>query len=306
MQEVVLSREVAREVIRCMIIATRELAGTKATEAAKALGVSQPVYTRFELPKRDAEGRQLPGAQRLPDEDKLAEMMTLFGAADRLPILEQIHQVAKRGSATGHHTIGLIDQATVYMALEPKARRIDAFEQRHIPGLLQGKEYAEALIRKGLSLWPEFDTDRALKIRLARPGILLRADDPVHYTCYLDESVLYRMVISGWEFIRQLQHLLHMMALPNVIVRIVPMDLSDSGHPGAVAPTGGSLTLVQFTDQWVAGYTESGLSARFHESHSHVEYCGRVMGQYDLLALSEEQSRERVMRRINELEAQQA
>lgn len=302
MQEVVLSREVAREVIRCIVISARTQAGVKVIDAAKRLGIPQPVYSRFELVRRDDESNPLPGGQRLPDEDKLAELMTMFGAADRMPILSQIHQVAKRGTATGHHTIGLIDQATIYIALEPFAQRIEAYEQRHIPGLLQQQAYAEALIRRTVGLWPEFDTQRALGIRLGRAGILTRPADPVRYTCYLDESVLYRMVISGRLFVDQLEHLLHMSELPNVQLRIVPLDLADSGHPGAIAPTGGPITIVQFTEQWVTGYTENDMSARFHESTSHVQYCGRVMGQYNLLALSEEQSRDRIKRRIRELE----
>jgi hypothetical protein len=301
-QEVVLSREVAREVIRCITISARTQAGVKVIDAAKRLGIPQPVYSRFELVKLDDEGNPLPGGQRLPDEDKLAEMMTMYGAADRLPILMQIHKVARHGTATGHHTIGLIDQATIYIALEPYAQRIEAYEQRHIPGLLQKQAYAEALIRRSVGLWPEFDTERALSIRLARAGILTAQAEPVRYTCYLDESVLYRMVIGGRLFVDQLEHLLHMSELSNVQLRIVPLDLADSGHAGVVAPTGGPLTLVQFTEQWVAGYTENDMSARFHESTSHVQYCGRVMGQYDLLALSEEQSRDRIRRRIRELE----
>lgn len=305
MQEVVLSREVAREVLRCMIISTRELAKIKAIDAGKALNISQPVYTRFELPKRDESGNQLPGGQRLPDWDKLVEMMQLFNAADRLPILEEIWRVAKRGSAGGHHTIGLIDQFAIRVALEPHARCIDSYEAHSFPGLLQDPTTAEALIRRGMATWPDFDAERALKIRLARPQILTRPERPVRYTCYLDESILYRMVVGRWDFIRQLQHVLTMSMLPNVITRIVPMDLADSGHPGAVTPAAGSLTLLRFTEQWVAGYTENGMAAHFHETPAQVQYCGRVMGQYELLALTEEQSRERIRRRINELEAQQ-
>lgn len=304
MQEVVLSREVAREVIRCMIISMRELARMKTVDAAHALGIKQPVYSRFELPQRNAEGGQLPGGQRLPDWDKLVEMAHLFNAADRLPILEQIHQVAKRGSAGGHHTIGLIDQFAIRVALEPHAQCVDSYEAHSFPGLLQDPVTAESLIRRGMAMWPEFDAERALKIRRARPQILTRMDRPVRYTCYLDESVLYRMVVGRWDFIRQLQHILTMSMLPNVTVRIVPMDLADSGHPGAIAPAAGSLTVLRFTEQWVTGYTENGMAGHFHESPAHVQYCGRVMGQYEVLALSEEQSRERIRRRINELEAQ--
>lgn len=305
MQEVVLSRNVARETIRCIIITMRELAHMKISEAAQALGVKQPVYSRFELVQRDDEGNRLPGGVRLPTWDKLVEMAHLFNAADRLPILEPIFKAARYGTETGHHTIGLIDQFTIRVVLEPYARCIDSYEAHTFPGLLQHPATAEALIRRGTAMWPDFDAERALKIRLARPQILTRPDGPVRYTCYLDESVLYRMVVERWEFIRQLQHVLKMSSLPNVVVRIVPMDLAESGHPGAIVPVVGSLTVLRFTEQWVAGYTENGMAGHFHESPAQVQYCGRVMGQYELLALTEEQSRERIRRRINELEAQQ-
>lgn len=304
MQDLTLSSDVAREVIRCVLITCMNLADPplKQSDVAAHLGVGQPMVNNFISPKRSG-GRQLPGGRKLPTWDQVGKMMTLFGTTDRLPILEQIHQVAKRGAASEYHTIGLIDQATVHLALEPYARRIEVFDQRQFHALLQTRAYADALIRKGVSFWPTFNAERALDIRMARPRILLRENTPVHYTCYVDESALYRMVIGGWSFIKQLQHVLQMMTLPNVVVRIVPMDLADSGHPDAVAPTGGSLSVVQFTEEWLTGYTENGLSGHFHESPAQVQYCGRVMGQYDLLAMSEEQSRERIMRRINEVEA---
>jgi len=304
-QDLTLSSDVAREVIRCLLITCmkRTEPQLKQSDVASHLRIGQPMVNNF-LSSRRQGGRQLPGGRKLPTWDQVGKMMDLFGTTDRLPILEQIYGVAKRGHASEYHTIGLIDQATINLALEPYAQRIEVFEQRQIHGLLQTRAYADALIRKGVSFWPQFDAERALNIRMARPRILLRSNNPVHYTCYLDESALYRMIITGWPFIDQLQHLLQMMTLPNVIIRIVPMDLADSGHPDAVAPTGGSLTVTQFTDDWLTGYTENGLAGHFHESPAQVQYCGRVMGQYDLLAMSEEQSRERIMRRINELEAQ--
>ena len=304
MQEVVLSREVAREVIRCMIIGSRELAKKKAIDMAKALKIAQPVYTRFELPNRDSEGNQLPGAQRLPDLDKLAEIMALLGAADRMPILEQIHAVAKLGTPGGYHTIGLIDQAMIYIALEPHARVIGAYENAGIPGLLQTRQYAETLLRNSTLLRPDFNIERALQLRVARPSILTREINPVHYDCYMDESVLYRVVGGSRLFTDQLEHLLVMSELPNVQLRILPMNLASTGHPDAVAPSNVQLSLVEFTDNWVTSYCENAFSGHFYEAPFHVRHGGRVMGQCDVLAWSAEQSRDRIKRRITEMEGQ--
>lgn len=304
MQEITLSKDVAREVIRCILNTCSQLGAEQLsqTDIATRVGVGQSLVNQWLSPKR-VNGVQVPGARKLPAWDDLCKLMELFGTTDRLPILEQIHRVARRGNPLPDgYIVGLMDQAVLLFALEPYARAFQVFHDRAVPGLLQTQLYAQALIYGGAPLRPDFDADRALAVRLTRSRIITRDVDPVHYTCYLDEAVLYRMIVRGQAFIDQLEHLITMSHLPNVALRIVPLDMADSGHPDTAAPSATTLTLAHFTDQWVMGYTENGLAAQFWEKPFQIEYCGRIMGQFDLLAMSAEESRQRIQRRISELE----
>jgi transcriptional regulator with XRE-family HTH domain len=87
-----------------------------------------------------------------------------------------------------------------------------------VPGLLQVREYAIALfIAAGSS---EGEAITKAEDRLARQ-LILTADDPVHMSAVLHESVLNREVGSPEAMRLQLEHLLEASELPNVIIQVV-------------------------------------------------------------------------------------
>src|SRR5699024_96641 len=87
-----------------------------------------------------------------------------------------------------------------YVELEQEAISIQDFQAQVVPGLLQTREYASAVLRAG---WPPSENEeleRLLEMRVARQRILHRERPPLMWVV-VDEGVLRRPVWSreGWE-----------------------------------------------------------------------------------------------------------
>ncbi|MEU1884166.1 helix-turn-helix transcriptional regulator [Micromonospora sp. WMMD987] len=112
--------------------------------------------------------------------------------------------------------------------LESRTTEIKSFEALVIPGLLQTKAYAEALIRA----WDDTATDdevaRYVEVRMQRQR-RLEEPDPVRFSTVIDEGAL-RRVVGGPEVMRaQLAHLRMVAGWPNIEVMILPA--SAGAHP---------------------------------------------------------------------------
>ncbi|NBE82317.1 helix-turn-helix domain-containing protein [Micromonospora rubida] len=112
--------------------------------------------------------------------------------------------------------------------LESRATEIKSFEMAVVPGLLQTRAYAEALIRA----WDDAATDeevaRYVEVRMQRQR-RLEEPEPVRFSTVIDEGALRRLV-GGNEVMRaQLTHLRTVAGWPNVEIMILPA--SAGAHP---------------------------------------------------------------------------
>ncbi|MGC4808319.1 helix-turn-helix domain-containing protein [Micromonospora sp. DT233] len=112
--------------------------------------------------------------------------------------------------------------------LESRAVEIKSFQASVVPGLLQTRAYAEALIRA----WDDAATDeevaRYVEVRMQRQR-RLEEPEPVRFSTVIDEGALRRLV-GGTEVMRaQLTHLRTVAGWPNVEVMILPV--SAGAHP---------------------------------------------------------------------------
>ncbi|MER7169521.1 helix-turn-helix transcriptional regulator [Micromonospora sp. NPDC000207] len=112
--------------------------------------------------------------------------------------------------------------------LESRATAINSFQTSVIPGLLQTRAYAEALIRAWDDSASDDDLARYVEVRMQRQQ-RLEEPDPVQFSTIIDEGAL-RRVVGGPEVMRaQLAHLRTMAGWPNVEVMILPA--SAGAHP---------------------------------------------------------------------------
>ena len=138
---------------------------------------------------------------------------------------------------------------------EDKATCIHEWEMRGIPGLLQTRSYARAVIRACRPYDTEDDLERDAAARIERQNILLREDPPKLWVV-LGEGVL-RQAVGGLRVMReQLDHLLSLAQAQGIVLQILPFAVSDA--PGVDGPA----ALFEFDDPPPVAYLEGWGSGR--------------------------------------------
>jgi transcriptional regulator with XRE-family HTH domain len=133
-----------------------------------------------------------------------------------------------------------------YAEMEAKATYISTYQCQLVYGLLQTREYAEAL----LSFDHADKAEEMVAARMDRQRILKREQPPAVWVI-LDESVLLRTVGSRQVMREQLAHLLSFRDDPWVRIQVLPLDV------GAHAGMMGSFNLLRFDDDPDIHYSES-------------------------------------------------
>jgi transcriptional regulator with XRE-family HTH domain len=137
---------------------------------------------------------------------------------------------------------------------EKRATELCAYEGLIVPGLLQTREYAEAVCRGMPGVTTE-QAKEAVEARMQRQAVL-RRDNPPYLYAVLDQCVLLRPVESEEITQNQLQHLLAMGRNPNIVIQIVPRRaMSTSGLVAGfvIARTAGDGDEAAYIDSPVGG-----------------------------------------------------
>jgi hypothetical protein len=108
------------------------------------------------------------------------------------------------------------------ISLEDEASVIRDYENMVFPGLLQTKEYAEAIFRENAWNWTEQDISDRITVRIKRQEILRRSTAP-RLIAIVEEAVLNRVVGDRDVMTRQLKSLTTVAARPAVELLIVPV-----------------------------------------------------------------------------------
>ncbi|MFF3612624.1 Scr1 family TA system antitoxin-like transcriptional regulator [Streptomyces sp. NPDC002580] len=165
------------------------------------------------------------------------------------------------------------DWSRAFIAYSERAVSIREYAAHVVPGLLQTKEYARAVLSVGLTLSGDEQLEERLTVRMARQERLGLPDRPELWVV-LDEAVLKRP-IGGRDVMRaQLELLLHTAAKRQVTVQVLPFD---QGEHDAM---GGSLTVLTLPDSSEVAYTEGAHYGQLVEDPAEVR---RFMVTYDRL-----------------------
>jgi transcriptional regulator with XRE-family HTH domain len=209
------SRRLAAELRRL-----RERAGLTGEEASERLGWSGSKLSRIE---RHRIGMKEADLRKLLDLYEVDE-----GYRDELVALA--HEA--RQNSLPQKAAARFPQVAAYVYAEAEAESVWNWEPQVVPGLLQTPEYARAVAE----LWPDMfpgpatGTDRRVEARLLRQQLLTR-DPPLQLSVVMDESVLRRRFGDSTVMRQQLEHLAHASQLPNVEVRIFPLDREHPALP---------------------------------------------------------------------------
>ncbi|WP_214405697.1 helix-turn-helix domain-containing protein [Pseudonocardia lacus] len=119
---------------------------------------------------------------------------------------------------------------SLFVGLEQGASSIRVYEAQLVPGLLQTREYAEAVARSGTAERTDGEIAQHVELRMARQAVLDRQPDPLRLWVVLDEAVLRRIVGGRALMAHQLHHLAEMAGRPKVTVQVMPY--SGGAYPG--------------------------------------------------------------------------
>ncbi|PYC81338.1 transcriptional regulator [Streptomyces tateyamensis] len=162
-----------------------------------------------------------------------------------------------------------------YMEQEAEAVQIRLFQPGLIPGLLQTRAYASALLNTGTDVFAEAaDTaDERLAERMKRAE-LLTADDPPYVWAVIDEVSLRRRIGSDQDMAAQLDYLIDIAQLPNICLQVASLELGTRNS--LFSP----VTVLTMRDGSLLGYTEGYHMGLLERDHAKVE---RWLRAYTLL-----------------------
>ncbi|WP_232805811.1 helix-turn-helix domain-containing protein [Glycomyces xiaoerkulensis] len=207
----------------------REAKGLSRDEAGWEIRSSESKISRMELGRVSFKLRDV------------EDLLRHYGIEDEAEVERLLELVREANRPGWWHRYGdaLPDWFSAFLDLEGAATRIRAYEVQFIPGLLQTREYARAVLMLGFGTTPLQEIDDRVNVRMSRQKILTK-EDPVELWCVLDEAAL-RRPFGGREIMRaQLQELIDFCEMPNVRIQIIPF--SSGNHSGA----GGAFTWLRF------------------------------------------------------------
>jgi transcriptional regulator with XRE-family HTH domain len=125
----------------------------------------------------------------------------------------------------------LPDWFRAFVSLEEEASLMRAYEPHYIPGLLQTEDYARTVLQAGLR--DSREIERRVELRMERKRRLVQPNGP-DFWVVMDETVLRRPVVAPKVMRDQIDHLIEVVALPNINVQVIPFALYV--HEGMYGP----------------------------------------------------------------------
>ncbi|HEY9438709.1 MAG TPA: helix-turn-helix transcriptional regulator [Streptomyces sp.] len=170
--------------------------------------------------------------------------------------------------------------------VEGAAAVIQTFEPQFVPGLLQIREYAQAVLMGGQVLDPS-SVARRVDARMERQQILTRDDPPApHLFAVIDEAALLRMVGGPKIMHAQLGHLIQVAAWESVTIHVLKLST------GAHAAANGGFAILHFAadDDPPAVYIEGVTAAQWMERPEDVRSYTRTFNHVATAAQTPEES----------------
>ncbi len=240
----------------------REAQGVTREDAGWEIRSSESKISRMELGRVGFKERDV------------ADLLTLYGLDDEEERTRLLALARDANNPGWWHRFGdvLPNWFQSYLGLEAAAALIRTYEVQFVPGLLQTKEYARAVVLLGHGRAKADEIDRRVELRMARQQVLTRPDAPKLWVV-VDEAAL-RRPIGGIDIMRgQVDALLEANTLPNVRLQVIPFNAG--GHAAA----GGAFTILRFPDQDLPDvvYIEQLTSALYLDKRDDVDLYAEAM-----------------------------
>ncbi len=208
----------------------REARGITAGAAGHAIRASHAKISRMELGRVGFRERDV------------TDLLTFYGITD-----EQERQafltLVRRANVPGwwqQYSDIVPSWFEIYLGLEQASSVIRTYQPQLVPGLLQTRDVARAVIQLGHPRRSADDIERRLALRMTRQEILTQPGAP-QFWAVMEEASLWRL--NGRPVMReQIQTLIEMAELPSVTLQVIPI------YSGAHVALGGPFSLLRFCE----------------------------------------------------------
>lgn len=255
-------------------------------DAGEALKTSDVVIAELER-----------GRRGFPQRD-VRDLLTIYNVTDeteRATLLELAAQTTLPGWWQAYQDV-VPDWFHTYLGLEQAAGVIRSYEVQFVPGLLQTREYARAVIALGHPDAPQEEILRRLELRMERQRFL-HSSRPPHVWAVIDEAALRRPVGGPGTMRGQLEHLIALCDLPHVTVHVMPFEAG--GHAAA----GGPVTVLRLPERELPDvvYLEQLIGATYPAEAEEVEHYRKVIDRLVTEALPGSRTRSLLLGMLEEI-----
>ena len=209
----------------------RQGAGKSMDQAADHLRVERPTVSRYE------------SGEALPVWSTVHMLLSFYGASDEvLAQAARLHEEAKDEPRSVRLPAGAPKAFRKLVNAERDAVRERELAPYVVPGLLQTRRYAQALVHAAHVFYkPDMRPDGVVTARMNRQKPL-EGSDPMELHVLLDEAVI-RREIGGSEVLReQLKHLLAVAERSTITLQVIPYAA------GAYGTMNGSFIIVDYPE----------------------------------------------------------
>jgi transcriptional regulator with XRE-family HTH domain len=266
----------------------REREDISRAEAGYLIRASESKISRLELGKVSFKERDV--------EDLLGMYGIAAGDPERERFMELVRRANDRGWWTRYSDL-MPTWFNDYVGLEESASRLQVHEMQFVPGLLQTEDYARALAQHGKPDSVRHEVDRRVELRMGRQRVLT-GPNPPRVWAVIDESVLHRPIGGTPVLLRQLEHLLELIKLPNVALQVVPFSL-----PSFAAEC--AFTILRFSEQELPDvvYLEHLGGASYLDKLDEIELYSRAADRLAVDALTPDDTKQLLNKTRSELRA---
>jgi transcriptional regulator with XRE-family HTH domain len=258
----------------------REDSGMTAEQVADRLLVSQSKISRLENGRRSISQRDV------------RDLCSVYEVRDR-KLVDSLMQMARESRQQGwwHAFAELSPTYSVYIGLEMDAASVRVYEPQVVPGLLQTRAYAAAVIAGALPEAAREDVERRVEVRLRRQMRVTDDKRPLRLWAVVDEAALRRQVGGPETMAAQLRSLVEVSRLPHITLQAMPF--SSGAHPGV----NGQYAIMEFpeaSDSTVV-YLEGVTNDLYLEKPHDVQNYSVLYEHLRAQALSPEATREFIL-----------
>ncbi|WP_121399227.1 helix-turn-helix transcriptional regulator [Micromonospora sp. M71_S20] len=253
---------VLRMLLGAQLRRLRESSGVTREGAGWEIRASESKISRMELGRVGFKERDV------------ADLLTLYGVTapeER----EALLKLARDANSPGWwHRYGdvLPNWFQSYLGLEAAAALIRSYEVQFVPGLLQTREYARAVVLLGHGRAAPAEIERRVALRMQRQRLLHR-ENPPQLWAVVDEAALRRPMGGPRVMREQVAALIEATKSPNIRLQVIPF--AAGGHAAA----GGAFTILRFGDRELPDivYIEQLTSALYLDKRDDLDYYAVAM-----------------------------